>query len=161
MLTAVLLLFINIRIISVKKEWKEPRLLTYIESCCIWMLLLYAATELLSVFHLVRFLPLVAVWGGVDAALLATLFWQVKMSGCRIQDLLRQIIGFRGRRLHAYNAVLAVIGFTVCLLALITVPYNWDSMTPADHALDAKPFRSTLCYQFSSTDCQPCIGRIC
>lgn len=144
MLIAVLLLYGNISIYKIRKHTHTASLNSYIEACCIWMLFLFALTEGLSVIHAVRFIVLFAFWAILDISLAMILLLQWKQSGLRI----RELCGTQGRKMHgneskeawmkegfrnissySYYGILFLTGLAVLILALLTTPNNWDSMT--------------------------------
>lgn len=147
MLVAIATLYGNIHLYKKRKNIDSTGLSSYIEACCVWMLFLFTVTEVLSVWHMVRFLSLFGLWGLFDCVLLAVLVfqwiryggqaagreiaggsqkkrkslagWMREMSGC----------GWRFFREAPYYGILLVIGIIVLFLALVTTPNNWDSMT--------------------------------
>lgn len=125
MLIAVLLLYSNIHIYKIRKHIHKTGLNSYIEACCIWMLFLFTLTEGLSVFHAVRFIALFVSWAGFDVLLALIFVWQWKKSGLKIREL-HEIQEKRG---YSYYSILILTGLVVFLLALLTTPNNWDSMT--------------------------------
>ena len=81
MLLAAVALFGNIHIYKKRKGIEDACLGSYIEACCLWMLFLFASTEILSVGHALRFRFLFAIWGVWDAGLLFLLAVQLKELG--------------------------------------------------------------------------------
>lgn len=128
MLIAVLLLYSNIHMYKVRKGICTTGFNTYIEACCIWMLFLFAVTEGLSLFHGIRFLTLFGVWVAWDILLAVLCMVQGRKSEIRIGTLQKENIG-RTLQDYSYYGILIVTGAVVFLLALITTPNNWDSMT--------------------------------
>lgn len=134
MLIAVIAIYANIYLYKAGKEIGSSRLTSYIEACCLWMLYLFATTELFSMWHMVRFKVLFVAWGALDLVLLAGLavqlrrdkhfskgvFKRVNTAGKTIYDQLRQ---------YPYYVITILIGACVLLLAFRITPYNWDSMT--------------------------------
>lgn len=144
MLIAVLLLYSNIHIYKMKKYIRDAGLNSYIEACCVWMLFLFALTEGLSVFHAVRFMALFVFWAVFDIFLALIFILQWKKSGLGISELCgiqgRKMYGdriegiqkkgrIRNLRSYFYYGILVLTGLAVFLLALLTTPNNWDSMT--------------------------------
>lgn len=147
MLVAIATLYGNIHLYKKRKNINSAGLSSYIEACCVWMFFLFTVTEVLSVWHMVRFLSLFGLWGLFDCVLLAVLVfqwiryggqaagreiaggsqkkrkslagWMREMSGC----------GLRFFREAPYYGILWSIGIIVLFLALVTTPNNWDSMT--------------------------------
>lgn len=142
MLLAIATLCGNIHLYRKRKHLESTGLSSYIGACCAWMLFLFAATEVLSVWHAVRFLALFGVWGLLDCVLLILLVVQWKKYEGQISDgrqkgkiglvySLRKTFGDVRRffREAPYYGILLVIGAVVLFLALVTTPNNWDSMT--------------------------------
>lgn len=129
MLFAIAALFGNIHLYKKRKSIEDTGLGSYIEACCLWMLFLFALTEGLSVLYALRFRYLFAAWGLLDALLLALLTVQWKMSGFRVREMGKAWKAGWHFREVSYYGILFLAGATVLLLALITTPYNWDSMT--------------------------------
>ena len=129
MLTAALILFANIHIYQVRKGTKDSCLNSYIEACCVWMLFLFAVTEILSQYHTIRFIAIFTSWVLFDIVLLMLLAVQMKASGYRIGNLRSKCKEVRELLRYPYYAVLWLIGAAVLLFALCMTPYNWDSMT--------------------------------
>ena len=130
MLTAIVTLFANLHICSVRRGVRKAATDTYIEACCIWQLYLFAVTEALSVFHAVRFVTVCLAWAAADCLLLVLLAVQMKRAGYRMDGLFRRarkaVEQWRGR---PWELVPYLLGAAVLFLALRTTPYNWDSMT--------------------------------
>lgn len=131
MLLAVAVLFGNICIYKKRKQIEDTILGSYMEACCLWQLFLFSVTELLSVFHVLRFRFLLLVWGGLDIFLIL-LFWiQWRQLGISVRDVWN-----KGRRTcmaavksAPWYGILIVLGLIVMALSLFTTPHNWDSMT--------------------------------
>ena len=134
MLLAAVALFGNIHIYKKRKGIEDACLGSYIETCCLWMLFLFASTEILSVGHALRFRFLFAIWGVWDAGLLFLLAVQLKELGVTAASGMKSVraAGLRGWRIFKeapYYGILVAIGVIVLGLSLVTTPYNWDSMT--------------------------------
>lgn len=131
MLFAIAALFGNIYIYKKRKSIEDTGLGSYIEACCLWMLFLFALTEGLSVLHALRFRFLFVSWGLLDGLLLLLLAVQWKRSGFSVKAALRETWekGRRALKEAPYYGILFVAGAVALGLALITTPYNWDSMT--------------------------------
>lgn len=142
MLLALATLHGNIHLYKKRKNIDSTGLSSYIEACCVWMFFLLAVTEVLSVWHIVRFLTLFGIWGLFDCILLVLLAVQWKKYGGQTKDgervkkadlagCLRKILvnGRQFFREAPYYGILLAIGLIVLFLALVTTPNNWDSMT--------------------------------
>lgn len=129
MLFAIAALFGNIHLYKKRKSIEDTGLGSYIEACCLWMLFLFALTEGLSVLYALRFRYLFVAWGLLDVLLLVLLTVQWRMSGFRVQDMWKAWKDGWHFGEVSYYGILFLAGAVVLLLALITTPYNWDSMT--------------------------------
>lgn len=129
MLTAVLAIYTNICIYKKRRQIDSSRVESYIEACCIWMLCLFTVTELLSIWHMVRFVTLFAVWAVLDVLLLVILWLQIRRSGFQLKEWCRHRHPVCALRRHPYDGIIMLLGAAVLLLAFFTTPHNWDSMT--------------------------------
>ncbi len=134
MLFALVVLFGNICIYKKRKGIEDAYLGSYIEACCLWMLFLFAFTEILSVGHFMRFRFLFAVWASLGVLLLVLLAIQLKKMEVTGQLALKSVRaagarGWRTFREAPYYVILVAIGAAALSLSLLTTPYNWDSMT--------------------------------
>ena len=124
MLTAMLLIYCNFRLTS-----ESDCLESYLKAIAAWALLLFGATELLSVFAAVRFVPVLLFWLMTDVFLLAVLFIRCHNKKLSFRECgKRALPSFTLFREKKY-IVLFLISLSSVVLALTTVPYNWDSMT--------------------------------
>lgn len=134
MLLAFVMLFGNIYICKERKGIKDTVVGSYIEACCLWVLFLFALTEMLSIGRILRFRFLFAAWGLLDMLLLCWLVMQLKRIGFTMKAAVKWvweagIHGAQALRESSFYGILILIGIAVLGLSLITVPYNWDSMT--------------------------------
>ncbi len=149
MLLGIVTLYGNIHLYKKRKKIESTGLSSYIEACCVWMLYLFAVTEVLSVWHAVRFLSLFGLWGLFDCVLLILFAVQWRKYGrqanaCQSTGREPQGTGEKGRscgfcricgdcwhflKESPYYGILVVIGMIVLVLSLLTTPNNWDSMT--------------------------------
>ncbi len=147
MLVAIATLYGNIYLYKKRRNIDSTGLSSYIEACCVWMFFLFAVTEVLSVWHMVRFLSLFGLWGLFDCILLAMLVFQWTRYGRQaagrgieggsqkkrksLSGWMREMCGsvLRFFREAPYYGILLAIGVIVLFLALVTTSNNWDSMT--------------------------------
>lgn len=129
MLTAVLAMFGNIHILKVRKKVISSCLYSYIQASCIWMLFLFTVTEVLSVFHAVRFIALFAAWAMLDLVLIVLFVVQFRAFGYKIGEIYSKYLKEWILLKQPYYGILFLIGAIVAVLALCMTPYNWDSMT--------------------------------
>lgn len=125
MIVADVLLFMNFHLWKIRKNKDGDPLESYLQGVIAWTMLLFAATEVLSAGKMVCFAGLLVFWIAADMVLLFLLLLQssrLKRS-CSAFSLRHQ-----GKRLKPYW-FLGIIALGVTILALVTVPYNWDSMT--------------------------------
>lgn len=134
MLLAVVALYGNIHVYKKRKSIEDTCLGTYVEACCLWMLFLFALTEVLSVGHAMRFRFLFAAWGAFDLLLFGLLAAQLKKAGITAGLAVSRVregcmCAWRTFREAPYYGILLLTGMAALGLSLITTPYNWDSMT--------------------------------
>ena len=87
MLTAMLLIYCNLRL---SKE--NDRLESYLKAIPVWALLLFVATEVLSVFEAMRFLPLLLFWLATDLFLLAVLVVRYRKKKLSFQKFTKTVL---------------------------------------------------------------------
>lgn len=126
MFCAVILFYLNIHFYKIKKEKAGDCLESYLQGTAVWMLTAFFMTEILSLFHGISRVSLIAAWGSIDVLLLAVFLLGIGKSGNKLWQLYFPVNKIR---FNKQKAVLFAIGIVVMLLALGTVPYNWDSMT--------------------------------
>lgn len=126
MICANILLYLNIQMHQLHRGKKPQAIVSYMEATVLWMLCLFLATETLSYFHGINRLTLLLFWSLLDFLLLIGLIR--KYRGIWKEGLHES---FPIERLLRYKpvGVLMLLGVWVLVLALWTVPYNWDSMT--------------------------------
>lgn len=129
MLFSVAALFGNIYLYKKKKGYEDTGLGSYMEACTLWMLFLFFVTEILSAGHALRFRFLFPVWGALDGVLLFAFVWQWRRAGLRVGKSGKGCLSRWDIRKAPYYGILFMIGAAVLALSLLTVPYNWDSMT--------------------------------
>lgn len=134
MLLAVVALYGNIHVYKKRKGIEDMRLGSYMEACCLWMLFLFALTELLSVGHALRFRFLFVIWAAFDVLLLCFLAAQLRRMEYTVKTAVKSVGAVCRDAWHIlrkapYYGILLLIGMVVLGLSLITTPYNWDSMT--------------------------------
>ena len=95
----------------------------WIKSVILCVLIAYAALEILSLFSAVSFWPLALVWTAVALIAAVRLVWLLKKkkNGREVWHVLVDTL--------KRNKVWAVLSAGLLMLAILTVPYNWDSMT--------------------------------
>lgn len=130
MIIALLGLFALICVRRSRNNGKKDNVTAYIQAAVVWMLFCFAVTEALSAVHGIRFRNLFILWGIFDLVLVAMLgfrrteVWKLipwdKLNGSTICAHCRK---------NSYYLIIVIIGASAGLLALVTVPHNWDSMT--------------------------------
>lgn len=126
MICANILLYLNLHFVKIKKGSGQERLTSYVEATTLWMLCLFLATELLSLVHGIGPVSLWVFWLLLDMVLAIRLYYSGRTE---LKSMLRQCFPIQELRKHKPVWGLGLIGLWVVVLALITVPYNWDSMT--------------------------------
>ena len=116
MITVAILIFLLI-----KRQDKVER---YIYTICIWTLLCYVITQVLSLFGAITTRKLWACWGMCVLALLVLNVMKYKRDKC--SGRISELRGFHMSRLQIIFGFFAVV---MLFLAVRTVPYNYDSMT--------------------------------
>lgn len=129
MLFAVAALYGNIHIFKKRKMIEDTGLGSYMEACSLWVLFLFALTEVLSAGHAVRFRCLFLAWGAFDALLVVLFTMQWRRAGVCLKEVWHVFLARWDIRKAPYYGILVVIGGAVLGLSLITTSYNWDSMT--------------------------------
>lgn len=90
--------------------------------CCGFQL--YISLEILSVFSSINYIALLAVWIGVDVILAIGIVIQRKGNLRTIKEIVSVIA-----ETLASNKLWVFLSGIIIILAVCTVPYNWDSMT--------------------------------
>lgn len=126
MICANILLYLNLCLRRREKNIEDNRLRFYVEATVIWMLCLFLSTEILSLLHGISFWSLWGFWLLLDAGLALNLFCKVRGKG---KKWLAQCLPLPKKQISISQWGLVLIGLVVVVLALLTVPYNWDSMT--------------------------------
>ena len=116
MLSSILLLFLLLK--------KEDKVAGYIYAIAIWTLICFAMTEILSAFHMISTKILWMCWGIVAISLLVLNVIKYKQNSLESIKAL-----FRKEKLKKEYLVWGFFGVVMLVLAVKTVPYNWDSMT--------------------------------
>lgn len=96
---------------------------TYLKAIVIWCGLLFFQVELLSVFSMLNKQTVLGYWL-VVCILLALMLKRKKDNAYKLRDITGRIC----REIQQNKFFSAVVCMTI-LLAIVTVPYNWDSMT--------------------------------
>lgn len=116
MISAVILLYLLFE--------DKDKIIRYIKSGIVWTLYCFIVTEGLSIFHEIRMRNLWLCWGALDFVLLAICVWKYRTLGLNLKT--KRIYGLQKNYAFVFWFLFA-LGMTV--LAVKTVPYNWDSMT--------------------------------
>ena len=116
MISAVILLYLLLE--------DEDKVKRYIKAVIVWTAYCFVATEVISLFQGISMRNLWLCWGVFDIALLG--IWIRKHSVAEWRSEVKKICSVR---VNSKNV--AWFLFTICMimLAVKTVPYNWDSMT--------------------------------
>lgn len=125
MLIANILLAANLHLRKIQKNTGGDPLESYLQGVIVWTALLFGATEVLSAVKMVCFSWLAAFWGAVDLVLLLLLLLQNRRRKRSGSVFFLRRLGKERKRFWA----LWLTALGAVILALVTVPYNWDSMT--------------------------------
>ena len=102
---------------------KQKAIDTLIDSIVLWNLFSLLIIEVLSIYNKIQFRYLIVFWGMVNISILIRLvayrnrLVDVRYDIKRINDAVKK------------NWFFLLIGSVVLALSIVTVPYNWDSMT--------------------------------
>lgn len=135
MILALLLLFCILWMVYGQSS-RKTLCTSYIAAVTVWTLFLFCVTELLSFFTLLSRAVLFAVWGAFDILLAALLLWQCRRKQIRLgRDIAAALANgldrYREKKIPQilFDLIPVIIGAGVLFLAIVTVPYNYDSMT--------------------------------
>lgn len=129
MILANILLFLNVFVRNHKLQKKDRGLDSYLKGTVIWAVLLYGYTEILSSFHGIRLHSLLLVWGISNLLLLVMLITYCKRQRIDVQQIKETLVSHWQQWWKKRYCLFVIIYAVVVILALYTVPYNWDSMT--------------------------------
>lgn len=96
----------------------------WIKATLLWTGLAYFSLEFLSLFSLVSFVPLLIFWCLIDSLALTYIYIQNKCGNNRSKCLKIHLLGILKN-----NKIWIILSTVLILFALLTIPYNWDSMT--------------------------------
>lgn len=117
------LAFVLLVLLFIKLRDSKDRTVAFFECIVVWNLWSFALTEVLSCMKLLTARAVAAGWGIFDIVLIGFIIgaWH---HGGRISGLAKEV----GQAV-SNNKLLWITGMIVLALAVLTVPYNWDSMT--------------------------------
>ena len=104
-------------------------------AACLWAVILFGLTEILSLFSSVNKPVLITAWVIIDILLLSFTVLSIHGPGHSVKELFgieKRYMKAFGEMTPGYKAayVLIALAFAATLvLSRVTVPYNWDSMT--------------------------------
>ena len=116
MLGSIILLFLLLK--------KEDKVAGYIYAIAIWTLICFAMTEILSAFHMINTKILWLCWGIVVISLLVLNV--IKYRKSRLSVIKCLLWKTKIKREYLIGGIFSIV---MLMLAVKTVPYNWDSMT--------------------------------
>lgn len=117
-----------ILLLFIWKRYEKDSLFAYAKAVICWTCYLYFLTEVLSVFKILNRVSLTAGWSIFVIALTILAFRLFRNSKTTIYDKLKKHC-ISTRFLSPEAIVLGGMGAIAVVLAVLTVPYNWDSMT--------------------------------
>lgn len=117
-----------ILLVLIWKHYEKDKLSAYAKAVICWNGYLYFLTEVLSVFKVLNRSSLIAGWG-IFAILLFGFFIHILKNGEKTvlrkrEGVLRSLLPFSPGAL-----IWSGMGAAALILAVVTPPYNWDSMT--------------------------------
>lgn len=117
------LAFVILVLLHIKLNKPKDRAAAFFECIVVWNLWSFALVEALSYVKLLTAPAVAAGWGILDIVLIGFTInaWR---HGRRISGLLTEV-----RQTVSNNKLLWITGMIVLGLAVLMVPYNWDSMT--------------------------------
>lgn len=104
------------------RNYENDNLAAYLKGSICWTGYMYLLTEILSVFHALNQISVIIGWI-VFQVILFMLYLRLKRKNI-ITNEIKGIVSFIVK-----EPVLILIGGFVLILSVITIPYNWDSMT--------------------------------
>lgn len=128
MLTAIILLVLY----QVLKSNQKKIIDIGAQSIVIWNIWSFFIVEALSDVNLLTGQMVFACWGVFDVALLILIIRNIKTSPVCLRQIIKAKIQESATNISQLKwnyLILSITGIIVLLLALVTVPYNWDSMT--------------------------------
>lgn len=118
-----LLAFILLVLFHVKLRKSEDKVAAFFECIVVWNLWSFVMVEILSCAKLLTVQAVAIGWGIFCFILIGCLIYAIHR-GVRITGLFMGI-----RHAAGNNKLLWITGLIILVLAFLTVPYNWDSMT--------------------------------
>lgn len=118
-----LLAFVILVLVRVKLHKTEDKAAAFFECIVVWNVWSFVMVEILSCAKLLTMQGVAAGWGIFCLVLIGCLVYAIHRGG-RITGLFTEI-----RHAAVNNKLLWITGLIVLILAFLTVPYNWDSMT--------------------------------
>lgn len=94
-----------------------------IKAIILWTLIAYVSLEALSLFSMVTFKSLLFIWCSVDIILLIYFGIQMQHRKWSAKKTILDVI-----RIMKNNWLWTIPSIALIVLAIFTVPYNWDSM---------------------------------
>lgn len=128
MIITVILSYCNLFLFSKKYLGRQDKAASFVDAVILWSTWIFAATELLSIFHMLHVVSVFVIWGIADVVLFVWLFWQCRSNN---QTVLQGIkVCLSAKITWDWKTVVIILtAGCVLILAIWTVPYNWDSMT--------------------------------
>lgn len=111
------------------KRYEKDSLFAYAKAVICWTCYLYFLTEVLSLFKILNRVSLTAGWSIFVIALAVLAFHTFRNSKVIIFDKLKKHCISSTCFLSPEAIALGGMGAITVVLAVLTVPYNWDSMT--------------------------------
>ena len=109
----------------VMNNGRSNRLTSYAYAIISWTFIMYAGIEVLSLFHLLQLSTIIIYWGIIDCTLLIYLIKKKRFFSLSF----KQLFGNLAKGINLLSLLMIFIIVISLVLALKTVPSNWDSMT--------------------------------
>ncbi len=127
---SILIIYIDVNMIaeSMGIIWGKDRTMTMLYSISINTLIVLSANEVLSLFCKINFKSVALLWLIVDLGAFLVFTIIIRKRKIMLSEL-KHLFLFSKSCFSSVTIILIVICGTVVYMALMTVPYNWDSMT--------------------------------
>lgn len=113
------------------KSNTEYKIQAFVHAAVCWILYLYIVTEGLSALKMLDERHLLFIWGILDIALVIYCTVLVRKRNADLHEILQKIQKMLRVYGHpdAFTVSFLVLSVLMIILAMLTVPYNWDSMS--------------------------------
>ena len=131
----------------------------FLYSICIYTFIVVAANEVLSVFRAISYFSISVLWSVINVIAVIILSVIAKRERICFKTIVSQLSFFNKKHLNWINIFTVCICFIAVIMALFTVPYNWDSMTyhmtRIVHWIQNRSVAHYVCHDISQISVQP------